>query len=94
MSKNYCFGSRYIVDVVVNDEYIALTDSGRGVQYIDKSDKNVCKQFKYWLENIFLKGVPNYLTILKYEIVNDDEEHVSRKIIKKFMNINIENDII
>lgn len=94
MSNKYNFGSRYIVDVQINDKYIALIDSGRGIQYIDKSDTEVCKQFKYWLENVFFKGIPNFLTVIKYEIINNEENHTSDKIIKKFVNINCENNII
>lgn len=94
MFKKYSFGSRYIVDVSIDEEYITLTDSGRGTWYIDPKDSEVMNQFKYWLENIFLKGVQNFLLVLKYEIIHDKENIQSNKIIKKFVNINLKGDTI
>ena len=60
--------------------------SGRGVWSLDLSeDPSLAAQFKTWMEKIFLKGVPQTLTVFEYEDVGTETDFDCR--IKKFCNL-------
>lgn len=82
--KEVKFHSGYIVDVVVA-ETIALKDSSRSIFYVDPKDKDIVLQFKQWMKNIFLKGIPQTLTVVEYEDRGEDPD--MKKFIKKFYNV-------
>lgn len=82
--KHY-FASRYIVDVIIDEKYIKLKDSSQGIFYIDKDNKNIINQFKYWFKNVFSKGISGTLTVIEYEKYSLNNEIICN--IKHFINL-------
>lgn len=82
--KHY-FASRYIVDVIIDEKYIKLKDSSQGIFYIDKDNKNIINQFKYWFKNVFSKGISGTLTVIEYEKYSLNNEIICN--IKRFINL-------
>ena len=86
MSKMRRFHSCFIIDVKCHGTSAILTDSTRGSWSVDLTDVNIANQFKEWMEKIFLKGVPQSLTVFEYE----DRAETSMDFdfwIKKFCNL-------
>lgn len=76
------YHSCFIVDVNINDKYVELTDSARGKYYIDVTNASVMEQFKTWLKNDFIAGLPQHATVFKYS--TKDEEGAVEIWIEKF----------
>jgi len=87
MSDNtkHHFKSRYIVDVILENDYIQLVDSSHAEFYIDKSNKQLISQFSSWFKNIFLKGTNQFLLV--FECHNVDHDGQCDVIIDRLMNI-------
>jgi hypothetical protein len=86
MSKERCFHSCFVTDVKTEGTVVQLKDSARGFWNLDLSDKDLAIQFKTWMEKVFLKGVPQTLTVFEY--VNRSKDEVDFDFwIKKFCNI-------
>lgn len=86
MSKARCFHSCYVTDVKTEGTNVQISDSGRGIWNLDLADKELVPQFKTWMEKVFLKGVPQTLTVFEYED-RSIEEAVFDYWIKKFCNL-------
>lgn len=71
------FRSCFICGVEVHSEYIVLEDSGRNLFIVDKQDKQAFESFVPWFKNVYLKGIPQVLTVIEYSIVpkNNDESY-------------------
>lgn len=82
--KEAKFHSCYIVDVIVA-ETIILKDSSKIVFYVDPTEKEIIVQFKQWFKELFLKGIPQTLTVVEYEDRGEDPD--VKKFVKKFCNI-------
>lgn len=85
MFKEQHYASRYIVDVDITETYIAIGDANHVKYYIDKSNVELVTQFKWWLENVFSKGISGTLTVFEYEKIEHDGQIES--IVKKFCNL-------
>ena len=86
MSKERCFHSCFVTDVKTEGTVVQLKDSSRGSWNLDLSDKDLAIQFKTWMEMIFLKGIPQTLTVFEYENRSEDESDFDFWI-KKFCNL-------
>jgi len=87
--KRHHFKSRYIVDVIVEKDYIQLVDSSHADYYIDIMNKTLLKQFEVWFKKTFLKGINQFLLVFECHTAEHDGQ--VDVIIDKFMNINDEN---
>ena len=67
--SNRSYHSSFIVDVSISDTLVTLTDSTRGRYSVDLTDKEVFGQFMTWLDTVFLKGIPQKLTVFEYKDV-------------------------
>ena len=79
------FRSCFITGVEVNDDMIVLEDSVHLYWHIDRKacSPELVKSFKSWFDNIYMKGIPQTLTIFEYSIgTNADGEsiHIVNKI--------------
>jgi len=77
--------SSYVVDVTGEPDQgrIRLTDSARGVWFVDEADADACSGFKAWLGSVFLKGQSGALTVFEYEDRGGDGE--VQYYVKKFV---------
>lgn len=75
-----------MTDVKTEGTVVQLKDSARGSWNLDLSDKDLAIQFKIWMEIIFLKGIPQALTVFEYENRSEDESDFDFWI-KKFCNL-------
>lgn len=57
MSEKRHYKSRYIVDVIIENDYIQLVDSSHAEYFIDVKDKKLLEQFQRWFKETFLKGI-------------------------------------
>lgn len=57
MSEKRHYKSRYIVDVIIENDYIQLVDSSHAEYFIDVKDKKLLEQFQKWFKETFLKGI-------------------------------------
>lgn len=57
MSEKRHYKSRYIVDVIIENDYIQLVDSSHAEYFIDAKDKKLLEQFQKWFKETFLKGI-------------------------------------
>lgn len=89
MSKRY--RSRYIVEVVAEKTYYELIDSSGERYYINKTDEFVVNEFRCWFRNIFIKGIPQYLTVLQYKQVEHDGQ--IDNIVEQFVNLHFEKSV-
>lgn len=83
--SNRSYHSSFIVDVSISDTLVTLTDSTRGRYSVDLTDKEVFGQFKTWLHTVFLKGIPQQLTVFEYKDVGSGADFDFR--ITKFCNL-------
>lgn len=72
--SNRSYHSSFIVDVSIRDTLVTLTDSTRGRYSVDLTDKEVFEQFKTWFHTVFLKGIPQHLTVFEYKDVGKDAD--------------------
>lgn len=86
MSRARRFHSCYVTDVKTEGNTAQISDSARGVWSIDLADHELLLQFKTWLEKVFLKGVPQTLTVFEYEDGGTEETGFDFWI-KKFCNL-------
>lgn len=86
MSNARCFHSCYVTNVKTEGSIAQISDSARGVWSIDLTDHQLLSQFKTWLEKVFLKGVPQTLTVFEYEDRGSDKTGFDFWI-KKFCNL-------
>lgn len=78
------FKSCYIIEVIVDKNYITLIDTTQTRYYINTNNKNILSQFKSWFNEIFLKGISQTLTIFQYELA-DVSECETKMLIVKFL---------
>lgn len=57
MSEKRHYKSRYIIDVIIENDYIQLVDSSHAEYFIDVKDKKLLEQFQKWFKETFLKGI-------------------------------------
>ena len=57
----------------MHDDIVVLEDSGRNQFIIDKKDKMAIESFVFWFKNVYLRGVPQVLSIIDYSIVQKNE---------------------
>ena len=67
------FRSCFICGVEMHDDIVVLEDSGRNQFIIDKKDKMAIESFVFWFKNVYLRGVPQVLSIIDYSIVQKNE---------------------
>jgi len=56
-------------------DIIVIEDSGKNQYTIDRDNEDAMKSFTQWFKSIYIKGIPQVLTIIDYSIArkNDDE---------------------
>ena len=86
MATTRCFHSCFVTDVKTEGMVVQFKDSARGSWNLDLSDKDLAIQFKTWMEKVFLKGIPQTLTVFEYENCSEDENDFDFWI-KKFCNL-------
>lgn len=84
-SPKRCFHSSYVTDVKFYDGYAQIQDSGKMIWNVDLNDKEIVMQFKSWLQNMFLKGPSQTLTVFEYEDRSTETDFDFW--IKKFCNV-------
>ena len=67
------FRSCFICGVEMHDDIVVLEDSGRNQFIIDQKDKMAIESFVFWFKNVYLRGVPQVLSIIDYSIVQKNE---------------------
>ena len=67
------FRSCFICGVEIHDDTIVLEDSGRNQFIIDKKDKTAVESFAFWFKSVYLRGIPQVLSIIDYSIVQKNE---------------------
>lgn len=67
--------SRYITDVEIADRYIEIIDSQHLPYYIDKTS-SAYEDFKNWFKNVFIRGIPQFLTVFEYKTVDVSDSEV------------------
>ena len=72
MSEKRHYKSRYIVDVIIENDYIQLVDSSHAEYFIDVKDKKLLDQFQKWFKETFLKGINQFLLVFKCHNVEHD----------------------
>lgn len=68
------FRSCFICLVEMHDNFIGLEDSGHNAFVIDRSNKEAVASFMFWFKNVYLKGIPQVLTIIDFDIVQKNED--------------------
>ena len=68
------FKSCFICDVAIDDKQIELVDSTHHSFYIDKNDAELMAMFKDWFVNVYKACIPQTLTIVQYDVVDNDGE--------------------
>lgn len=89
MSKNRCFHSSYVTDVKTEGTIAQIVDSGKRSWNLDLSNHDLANEFKIWMSKIFLKGLPQTLTVFEYEDRSVDSTDFDFWI-KKFCNLPLE----
>ena len=74
MSKAIHFMSCFICEVIIDDKFIELVDSGHQSFFIDKSDNAVMSEFKSWFKDVYKACIPQTLTVVQYDIEDNDGE--------------------
>lgn len=73
-SKAVRFKSAFICEVIINEDFIELIDSGHMSFFIETSNDDVMSQFKDWFVNVYKVCKPQTLTVMQYHPVNEDDE--------------------
>ena len=79
MAKVKLFNSCFITDVEINDKMIILTDSTKQCFYIYRYNcaPETISSFEMWFKMLYLRGIPQTLTIVDYSIAqNEDGESI------------------
>ena len=85
--KTKRLSSCFICDVEINDKYIILVDSAKKCFYINraKCTQDTMDNFEAWFKNVFMKAVAQQITIVDYDIVDDEIEGEATMIVNKLM---------
>ena len=67
------FRSCFICGVEMHTNCIILEDSGRNQFFIDKNNKSALDSFVLWFKSVYLRGIPQILSIIDYSIVQKNE---------------------
>ena len=68
------FMSCFLCGVEVHDSYIVLTDASERHSFVLKKDnKAAMESFAKWFKEIYLTCVPQQLTVVDYDFVQDDD---------------------
>lgn len=65
--------SCYICEVSIYSDYVVLEDSGRVEYYITKDNIDAMASFKLWFSTVFMKGIPQVLTIVDYAVMTSKD---------------------
>lgn len=77
MDKVKKFRSCYICGVEIGQKDVLLEDSGKNTFIVHRDNAIAIESFKLWFEEVFMKGVPQVLTIIDYSTeANADGEAV------------------
>ena len=87
--------SCFICDVEIYDDYIIIGDAKSNQYVIRKSDKDAIESFATWFKHVYIKCIPQVLSVIDYkiEMKNDYEAiNVVNKIISssKFVDEHLE----
>ena len=80
MSKAIHFKSCFICEVTIDDNFIELIDSGHQSFFIDKNDDAAMLEFKSWFKDVYKSCVPQTLTVVQYDIEDNDGEPMMKVI--------------
>lgn len=71
------FKACFISDVEVHEKHIVISDCHHNEFVIDCADKDAFMSFAEWFKNVYMKGIPQTLSIIDYDIVpkNDNESY-------------------
>ena len=81
MANKAYFRSSFICEVKVDDKLIELVDSVHQSFFIDKTNSSLMAEFKQWFKDVYSACVPQTLTVLQYDI-EDDETGPLLKVVK------------
>ena len=70
------FKSCFLCCVEMHDRFIMLEDSNKDRFYIDREDKVALESFVFWFKNVYIKGIPQVLTIIDYSYAKKSEDEV------------------
>ena len=59
--------SCFLCDVNFYKDYIVVIDSRKVEYFIMRSDTEAISTFKFWFENVYMKGIAQVLTIIDYK---------------------------
>ena len=87
------FRSCFICGVEIYSHKILLEDSGKNIYIIlrDSASIDTLESFNRWFKNVYLKGIPQVLTVLDYRI-DEDEDGISCQIVNKIVAWNTTSD--
>ena len=74
-SKNIVrFRSCFICEVNISDDEVELIDSTHTSFFISKSNDELISVFKDWFVSIYKACIPQTLTVIQYDVENNDDE--------------------
>lgn len=78
------FRSCFICGVELHDDVVVIEDSGKNQYVIDKQNKDAIESFVLWFKTVYLKGIPQVLSIIDYSIASknaDESFYLVNKIV-------------
>lgn len=86
MGIKKAYHSCFLTDVQISDDLIRIMDSSKNAYYVNMQEKESVQSFKLWFKQIFLKALPQSVTVFEYEIRKIDDGETGVFIIK-FLNV-------
>lgn len=78
--------SCFICGIEIYNHKIVLEDSGRSTYTVLREDKpsDALESFNRWFKDVYLKGIPQILTVIDYRI-EEDEDGVAHQVVNKIV---------
>lgn len=68
------FKSCFLCEVEFYKDYVIVIDSSKVEYYIMLDNVSAVESFKLWFTNVFMKGIPQVLSIIEYDVVSMEND--------------------
>lgn len=85
--------SCFLCDVNFYKDYIVVIDSRKVEYFIMLSDADAISTFKFWFENVYMKGIAQVLTIIDYKVMPTEDGDSFFYVNKLIANPNFKNEV-
>lgn len=68
------FKSCFLCEVEFYPNYVIVIDSNKVEYYIMTDNVDAISSFKFWFTNVFMKGIPQVLSIIEYDIKSTEDD--------------------